>query len=453
MRSVLLVVLALSGATGQTIPENAHVNLYFPHIQDGGAATSQWQTRFTFFNPSKTTVSGGLYLYAPDGSRLNVDFGTGPGSRWSFTLPALGVRVFTTTAKSPATLIGWAQVVASMPIQGTVTTRLIKGGVLAYEFASENTLPSVDFSFAASTPYIGFSVANVYQDTALSVLVIARDTNGNVAGQREVVVPALGSRTFSLTQLFPSLNRTQPFSLEVLNTTPTDVFVAEAVLESPDAPIYSLARGKIARPISQWDRIWLVFRTVLNAASETIGPDPVELRISYAPVINALAGSGSYIQINMALAELINDSPSELAAVIGHELGHTYQQRSGSFSWDLNPELDADIWGLVFSLLAGYDPYAAAGTLAKLAMVTGKSGLATQFEDQLSGDAHQSFNTRIENMFDTIASVCKVSDSLQAACDAYKGRFHPSFPVSAPLSVPRRGWPAWEREGMKLESQ
>ena len=38
-------------------------------------------------------------------------------------------------------------------------------------------------------------------------------------------------------------------------------------------------------------------------------------------------------------------------------------------------EVDADIWGTLISMSAGYDPYAAAGTLAKLSMATGASGL------------------------------------------------------------------------------
>ena len=33
--------------------------------------------------------------------------------------------------------------------------------------------------------------------------------------------------------------------------------------------------------------------------------------------------------MTLALAELISDSPSELASVIGHEFGHIYQVRNG----------------------------------------------------------------------------------------------------------------------------
>lgn len=36
-----------------------------------------------------------------------------------------------------------------------------------------------------------------------------------------------------------------------------------------------------------------------------------------------------------------------------------------------NPELDADDRGMLLGLLGGYDPYAAAGALGKLVMVTG----------------------------------------------------------------------------------
>ena len=66
------------------------------------------------------------------------------------------------------------------------------------------------------------------------------------------------------------------------------------------------------------------------------------------------------------------------------------------------------------------------------------AGLVTQWEDQLSGDAHLSFNTRIDSMYDTINGVCQVSADMKAACDAYKSRFHPTLPAFAPLSLPPR---------------
>jgi predicted Zn-dependent protease len=157
------------------------------------------------------------------------------------------------------------------------------------------------------------------------------------------------------------------------------------------------------------------------------------LNISYDPVVNAFAQGGNQITIYIALSELIDDSPSELAFAIAHEMGHIYQQQTGTQAWDSNREYDADAWGVLFSLRAGYDPYAISGTLAKLAMVTGDSGLVSQFEDQLGPDAHKSFNTRIELAFNSITLACNSSIALQQACANYKSIFHPHLPNPAPL--------------------
>ena len=98
-------------------------------------------------------------------------------------------------------------------------------------------------------------------------------------------------------------------------------------------------------------------------------------------------------------------------------------------------EFDADIWGTIIALTAGYDPYASAGTLAKLSMATGDAGLASQFENQLSSDAHKSFNTRLDNVFSTLVEACSSSSAVASACAAYKSIAHPNLPSIAPLTV------------------
>lgn len=95
-------------------------------------------------------------------------------------------------------------------------------------------------------------------------------------------------------------------------------------------------------------------------------------------------------------------------------------------------EFDADIWGFLFGLLAGHDPYGGAGALAKLAMVTGQAGLVQQFEAQLSADAHKSFNTRLDNIYANITGMCA---AIPAECSIIKGIVHPNFPPSVPLGV------------------
>ncbi len=153
-----------------------------------------------------------------------------------------------------------------------------------------------------------------------------------------------------------------------------------------------------------------------NAAQgiDEVFTQPIELRIDGTREVNALAGNGEYIQINLALAELISDSPSELAFAIGHELGHIYQQRTGLLIFEqANREADADFWGTLISFAAGYDPYAAAGTLSKLAMATGTSSLVGQLFEDLEADvAHRSFSTRITTVFSQLVATCRVPEFL-----------------------------------------
>ncbi len=120
-----------------------------------------------------------------------------------------------------------------------------------------------------------------------------------------------------------------------------------------------------------------------SEARPSMDRDNVKLDISEDPVINAYGGPDG-IQINLALAELLADSESELAVLIGHELGHVYQFRTGKRIFDPNRELDADVWGLFLSLLAGYDPYAVAGTLAKMVMANGQADLQSQYTLEFS---------------------------------------------------------------------
>ena len=161
---------------------------------------------------------------------------------------------------------------------------------------------------------------------------------------------------------------------------------------------------------------------------------PPDLYTDTDSVINAYATKGQEVHIFAALPELIHDSQSELAFAIAHEMGHIVQQRTQKllFVTD-NVEFDADVWGVLVGLLAGYDPYAGSGTLAKLSMATGDVGLQQQFEDQSAQDAHKSFVSRIEIMYDALKGVCGINADFQNLCNQYRSQVHPHFPSNAVL--------------------
>ena len=154
---------------------------------------------------------------------------------------------------------------------------------------------------------------------------------------------------------------------------------------------------------------------------------------SFRPFCN----SNQIVQINLALAELVSDSPSELAFLIAHELAHVAQFRSGANTILLsnnpgNKEADADLVAMILLLNAGFDPYGAAGAIGKLNMAFGSSGLVSPFFDSLS-DASTAFSAaRMNSMLGLITTVCGNYVSV-GYCANFKGAIHPHFTVPAPL--------------------
>lgn len=124
----------------------------------------------------------------------------------------------------------------------------------------------------------------------------------------------------------------------------------------------SLPPGRRDWPISHQDRIRLVYNRVLDAAQKLLSSLNMSFRapaltlvISPQPVINAFAKPDGTVQINLALCELISDSPSELAFAVAHELGHIVQfnNAGASILIPTNSEQDADAWALFFACLPG----------------------------------------------------------------------------------------------------
>jgi hypothetical protein len=442
---ISLSVFSVGFSFAQLIPRSAHVNLYFPHVANGGEPAAQWQMRFVFDNPHPTAEAFvALAFFGDSGAPLAVNLGSGSLSVHAFSIPPNGSRVFRSVVSSGQTVTGWAFAAASIPVQGVAAFRLIGNGTPKFEINAEPTPVSHSFRFPV-TAFTGLAVSNIYGQS-MSVQGQLVTGGGQVRGQTSIVVPAGGHTSFVVSERFPGL---EPDFEGVLALNVSSVaipnFIAWAVRGDSSGVLSTLPSGGFKWPGNQWDNIWLAYLTVLQAAIEfeaglgqgpVFSGSPIELRIDPNLEINAFAANGNVVQVNLALAELISDSPSELAFAIAHELGHIYQQRTGIRLWSTtNAENDADVWGVMLSLLAGYDPYASAGALSKLAMVTGTSSLAVQqFIDNLPiANAHESYSTRITEAFGFIEFACSASVELAQFCNLYKSLVHPHFPVSAPL--------------------
>ena len=431
MKTVIrvLVLLCVSqqilSAQFLSTPSGAYSWAFFPHLLDGGG----WRTTFTISNPNLDSVSGTIYFRGGDGEYIYLDFGDGRRNGIQFTVPRLGSVEFKGSATNPDVAVGWATLAAKGFVQAVATYHRLKDdGDPQYAISVPATLPTVQY-FSSATPSLGIAIANIYSSSRdINVVAVPNDGGSSFFGN--ITLSGNGQQAKLLSGLIPDLP--VDFSGTVLITGEKDDFgeypYFVALTLKDDGGFYStLPSGAAARPVSHHHRIVNIFhRLIKSAGVQELLPDPdeIEIEVSYEREINAHATEDG-IQINMALAELISDSESELAFTIGHELGHVYQFRTGTQGFSSNRELDADAHGLFFSLLAGYDPYAGAGALAKLEMASGRADLDSQYVQEITS-AHLSFNTRLDHIYETIQEICDINDS--TICERFDALYHPNVP-------------------------
>jgi Zn-dependent protease with chaperone function len=380
-----------------------------------------------------------------NGAPLSLNLGSGINSSFEFTIPANGSKIFRSTIASSQIVTGWAVATATLPLQATVLFTNFVNGKAQFQASAPATLPTRQY-WSPANNVLGVALANVYSGSAISVDITARDSNGNNVGTASVSVGPLSHTSFNLFQLLPGISSSFSGSIAMTSKVPTQNFIAWT-LNSDSGALSSLPSGNTRWPISHVDRIWLIYWKVFNVARQLamsqFGVDltaqpATHLIISPDQVINALAFPNGTVQINLALSELISDSESELAFAVAHELGHiiqfkTGQDKTGKYVFNSNPEFDADEYGMFLSLGAGYDPYAAAGALAKLSMALNEAGLVSQLFDNYNGDLHGSFNNRIAAVYSTIKELCSLPQVSQS-CALYKSIVHPHLPPTTPLS-------------------
>jgi hypothetical protein len=421
-------------ARAQPRPAAALVNLYFPQIADGDFAGGRWQTALTLVNPNEEAVSATLRLFDDNGGGLRVDFGSGLGSQFDVTVPARGSLSVATAPSSLPVRSGWARVYADGPLLGSASFRLWLGGKAVQEVTAPSALPGLAYVSYANRD-LGVAVANP-NNRQLRVDAKLRLANGAELPSSRIVLPPFGHTAFNVKDRFPAATaQDSVLTLEAVDP-PVDEFIAWTMNTDASGTFSSLPAGTVVPPYPHWDRLWNAFLRVGRVAlSNDLLRTLPEFRILDGQEANAYAAGGKEIVVYLGLAELLGDSESDLAFVVAHELGHIVQQRTGIQLFHENEEFDADMWGALLALEAGYDPYGAAGALAKLAMATGSAGLMSQFEQQLSADAHKSFNTRLEEVYHFLVMVCNVNDETRAACRDYKRIMHPHLP-DVPLSLP-----------------
>ncbi len=435
MRSLLLTVFILTGTASlhaQFEPESAHVFLHFPQLADGGSFEQSWQTSIVLQNPSSYfSAECNISTFAPNGHPLYLDLGMGVNSTFYVTIPPNGRRNLRSTIGANL-VTGWAVAECTTPVQGTVLFRRIDKGVHAVEISAPGISPTPLYR-SVGNGNLGVAIAN-RNSQPLEISITAYESNGIIAGQRYLTLCSRCQTSSALNQLISGLPQSFEGSIEIKSATPSTVFAAWTLNEDRGL-ISSLPSGNASWPISHFDQILLIFQKLIHFADNDfpqLGLKSTRLVISPEADINASASSGSLVTINLAFAQLIADSPSELACLIGHEIAHIIQQRSGYkpiLGFTSNMEHDADALGMLLAMNAGYDPYGTAGLLGKSAMIGGSAPNIWQIlSDDLT--THGSFVSRLKNVYNLLTSLCSTHPH---ACATFKSQFHPNFPPHMPL--------------------
>lgn len=433
----ILMVPGWICALAQLHPEGSSATLYFPHFVDGGAPDGeQWRTTITLTNRNHLGRAADVTVlfFDDQGRPLEMDFGAGPAAAHRVQIPAGGLRTLVSRMASAATRSGWAVAFSDYPVQGSVAFRQLLRGRASVEVTALATQPTLTYDSVA-TAQLGIALANPWESPT-QVSIELQDANGNRLGALPMSLPPLGHRAFNLAGLFTGLppDFRGTVSISSAETSPPHDFVAWTVY-ADSSVISSLPSGRYAWPVPHAERIATAF-TKLHAAAEAAFPDvfrtPVKLKILGDKTVNAYAAGGQEVAVYLALSELIGDADSELAFVIGHELAHIWQQRTGQRSAE--PELEADALGTILLLVAGYDPYAGAGALGKLQIASGIPGLLGEAMRQ--EDIHRSFATRIQTAYETLQFACSYNAEMRQLCQRYKALVHPHFPDDLPLGTP-----------------
>lgn len=441
----LLLLFLVQSAWTQLLPANSETILYFPHFVTGGNLNDYFRTDFDFVNSNDEMVILSLQGYDDTGRPMSIELNGSSAMPLIFYIPANGTLTLRTT-RATQPLNGWVQVYADLPIQGIATFTRIRDGIPMAKVTAEPSKRTPLYRNLANRD-VGIALANP-SPNFVSVSVAAYSSGGSEQGTKIKVLPPFGHTAFNLGNEISGLPQNFSGSVFLAGSESSDRFVAWAVHDDGSRVNSALPAGAYARPVSHEELITKIYALVSRAAKSHLGLPAVNLSILGGADVNAYSVGTENIAMTLGLAEILGESPDEIAFVLGHELGHIYQARHGnSLTFDPNKERDADIWGTFFALGAGFDPYAMSGALAKLSMVTGTAGFLSQtqsyFDNLLIPEAHGSFNDRIANVFSTLQRGCSSSAEIQRLCNDYKRAFHPHLPGIAPLRRPNNDGFTW----------
>ena len=471
-RMMLLFVPLVAGplgtrAYGQFMTTDSQADQYIAQVADGGPVASSFTTRFRILNSGVATGSaaaGTITFYAEDGTPLNVTFGQTTSNVFTVSVPPAGSLILETSGTAPAIRQGFARFSFDSPVQVTAEFRNFQNKSFANAASVNGATPSPEAWYSGDV-YTGIALANPNAFAINCTGQFVDPSGGNAAANQYSLSP-FQHISFNLSSYsLPPGTTAGSFRIVCRDSTGAFAgFISLAINGDTHGITSSLPNSTLSVPAHHYEDIEKAF----NYLSKTIRTNAtfssnftfaasfgtpqlaisgdnstvnacIEFPSSAAPC-NGPAGT---VEIWQSLAELMSDSPSELAFIVAHEFGHIVQRNLGNgssfqmiFSLSaLNStfETDADRFALVVMATAGYDIYAASGALGRLAAITAVPALNAQFEpniqSQLATDMHTSILNRLSNL---IASITEVCTSLPNGCGASQSGIDPHFPPILP---------------------
>jgi len=440
-------------------PSSASSQLYFAHLADGGG----WATSLFFSNPNQLLAATvNVSFYSDGGQPLQLDFGAGPITTLTLTVPAGGGQTVTSSGAGTTPANGWAYATSSIPLIGTLMYRAVLNGKPTWDVAAVATSPAY-YYYSYATPQIGVAIANPSATQTIHLTVTSQDSKGNTAGSSALTLQPLAHTSFNLGQQLPSLPAAFTGSIVIATAdTPVTPFVAYT-LNVRDGLLAPLPPGELQSPAPN-DRLLADAAAQVKAsfafwmpAAVTYGDfDDLTKAARFLTLVgnltvkvssgNALSASyqmtNGVLQINISrpLLETLASSKGAVAFLIAHYAIRaaiaTYGNPSVVFRFD-----DAgasDLCALLTLFMAGMDPSSMVDFYARLQLANElAAGLpagsgpsidpALQTEFLLNGN----YTARIAAVWmDVIQNGC--AQGGQQACGLLHDLWHPSYPALIP---------------------
>jgi hypothetical protein len=464
---VSLAVLPGARVYGQALTTDSQADQYIADVVDGGSLANSFTTRFRILNsgtPTGAAAVGTITFYADNGAPLSVTIGQSTSSVFNINVPPAGTVTLETSGSAPAIRQGFARFTFDSPVQVSAEFRNFQNQFLVNAASVNGATPS-PMAWYSGDIFTGIALANP-NAFAITCMGEFDDPVGDNVGSNTYFLNPLQHMSFTLAALsLPPATSNGSFRLTCRDAAGALAgFVSLGINGNNHGITSSLPNSSLSAPTRHYEDIEKAFNylTKMISTNATLATNfgfaasigtPQLVISGDTSTVNACIllpsspapcfGTAGKVQIWQSMAELMGDSPSELAFVVAHELAHVVQRNlTGGSSFQMifpfsttnsTIEADADRFALTVMAAARYDMYGASGALGKLFALTGVAALNSQFEpnvqSQIGTDMHTSLAIRLGNLIQTITDVCT---SLSSGCSANQTSLDPHFPPALP---------------------